>query len=555
MIKINLINKSNLLILLTFVILLSLFFAGTVEGALTTNLLSYWSYDSNANDNYGSIHGSASGATYTTTDCQLGGGCYSFGGDGDYISMSSSSLAITGSMSVSLWIKPTDTIDYQGLFFRGDLANSLSYVFAITDQGANDNYGYYNTNSNWKVFTDFIVDYGSWQHVVWTYDGTNMIVYKNNVASASQAATAPVSNLSHTNYVSATWAPPNTFWVQGTVDEVAVWNKALTAAEVSSLYNSGSGMNPLCGAGQYLSSDSCTNVGDGYYSPTNDPSRYACPSNSDTAGATTSDALSDCVGNAGYYNCQSGTCSVAGAGYYSPDNDNSRYACAAGYYCSTTTNSASTGNGQCTAGYYGSSTGQTAATCNGQCTAGYYCTAGSTSATQNVCGTGKYCPTGSSSATACPAGTYGSTTTLTTSACTGQCSAGYYGSSTSQTAATCNGACTVGYYCTAGSTSATQNTCTNKPLNSNYNSTSGTNSCGFACAGNLESKYGCATAGNNTNIHFLNNVSSYSNLTVKVGAKIYLNNSNLTISQLILDGSGDKIIINSGSFLIINRSN
>src|SRR3989344_2425660 len=398
MIKINLINKSNLLILLTFVILLSLFFAGTVEGALTTNLLSYWSYDSNANDNYG--------------------------GDGDYISMSSSSLAITGSMSVSLWIKPTDTIDYQGLFFRGDLANSLSYVFAITDQGANDNYGYYNTNSNWKVFTDFIVDYGSWQHVVWTYDGTNMIVYKNNVASASQAATAPVSNLSHTNYVSATWAPPNTFWVQGTVDEVAVWNKALTAAEVSSLYNSGSGMNPLCGAGQYLSSDSCTNVGDGYYSPTNDPSRYACPSNSDTAGATTSDALSDCVGNAGYYNCQSGTCSVAGAGYYSPDNDNSRYACAAGYYCSTTTNSASTGNGQCTAGYYGSSTGQTAATCNGQCTAGYYCT--------------------------------------------------------------------------AGSTSATQNTCTNKPLNSNYNSTSGTNSCGFACAGNLESKYGCATAGNNT---------------------------------------------------------
>src|SRR3989344_5089607 len=240
-----------------------------------------------------------------------------------------------------------------------------------------------------------------------------MIVYKNNVASASQAATAPVSNLSHTNYVSATWAPPNTFWVQGTVDEVAVWNKALTAAEVSSLYNSGSGMNPLCGAGQYLSSDSCTNVGDGYYSPTNDPSRYACPSNSDTAGATTSDALSDCVGNAGYYNCQSGTCSVAGAGYYSPDNDNSRYECAAGYY--------------------GSSTGQTAATCNGQCTAGYYCTAGSTSATQNVCGTGKYCPTGSSGAT--------------------NCVAGYYGSSTTNSVSTCNGACTAGYYCTAGSTS------------------------------------------------------------------------------------------------------
>ena len=230
-----------------------------------------------------------------------------------------------------------------------------------------------------------------------------------------------------------------------------------------------------------------------------------------------------------------GSCTNVGAGYYSPASDNDRYACAAGYYCSTATNSASTGNGQCSAGYYGSSTGQTAATCNGQCTAGYYCTAGSTSATQNVCGTGKYCPTGSSGAT--------------------NCVAGYYGSSTTNSVSTCNGACTAGYYCTAGSTSATQNACTNKPLNSNYNSTSGTNSCGFSCAGDLESKFGCATAGNNTNIHFLNNVSSYSNLTLKVGSKIYLNNSNLTISQLILDGSGDKIIINSGSQLIINGSN
>src|SRR3989344_3466394 len=239
-----------------------------------------------------------------------------------------------------------------------------------------------------------------------------------------------------------------------------------------------------------------------------------------------------CVG--GQY-LSGGGCTDVGAGYYSPAGDSYRYQCSAGYYCSTTTNTASTGNGACTAGYY--------------------CTAGSTSATQNACGTGNYCPAASGSATVCPAGTYGSTTTLTTSSCTGQCSAGYYGSSTGQTAATCNGACTAGYYCTAGSTSATQNTCSNKPLNSNYNSTSGTNSCGFSCAGNLESKFGCATAGNNTNIHFLNNVSSYSNLTLKVGSKIYLNNSNLTISQLILDGSGDKIIINSGSQLIINGSN
>src|SRR3989344_7746641 len=182
-----------------------------------------------------------------------------------------------------------------------------------------------------------------------------------------------------------------------------------------------------------------------------------------------------CVG--GQY-LSGGGCTDVGAGYYSPAGDSYRYQCSAGYYCSTTTNSASTGNGACTAGYYctagstsatqnacgagkycpagssgttncaagyyGSSTTNSVSTCNGACTAGYYCTAGSTSATQNACGTGNYCPAASGSATVCPAGTYGSTTTLTTSSCTGQCSAGYYGSSTGQTAATCNGACTAG---------------------------------------------------------------------------------------------------------------
>ena len=125
----------------------------------------------------------------------------------------------------------------------------------------------------------------------------------------------------------------------------------------------------------------------------------------------------DFCGAGQYY--VSGGCTNVGAGYYSPAGDDSRYTCAAGYYCSTATNSVSTGNGQCTAGYY--------------------CTAGSTSATQNVCGAGKYCAAGSSSTT--------------------NCDAGYYGSSTTNSLSTCNGQCNGGYYCNAGSSTATQNVC------------------------------------------------------------------------------------------------
>ena len=53
----------------------------------------------------------------------------------------------------------------------------------------------------------------------------------------------------------------------------------------------------------------------------------------------------------------------------------------------------------------------------------------------SACPMGSYCVTGATTATLCPAGTFGSSIGLSTSACTGLC--------------------TAGYYCPAGSTSAT----------------------------------------------------------------------------------------------------
>jgi hypothetical protein len=90
----------------------------------------------------------------------------------------------------------------------------------------------------------------------------------------------------------------------------------------------------------------------------------------------------------------------------------------------------------CPAGYYGGTQGLSTSACTGQCDPGYYCTGGSSSSTQFQCNPGFYCPLGSPSQTACPAGTYGATAGLQNNACSGLCNAGYY--------------------CFAGSTSATQ---------------------------------------------------------------------------------------------------
>ena len=182
----------------------------------------------------------------------------------------------------------------------------------------------------------------------------------------------------------------------------------------------------LCNAGYYNPSGSCTSVSAGYYSAEDSDTRTACgadtyttsstattcsscTSNSDTNGATGSNDPDDCHCDAGYYDSDGDSgdrsCGVASNGYYSADNTDTRTACPAGTYGSSTTLSSSSCSGNCAAGYFGSSTANTASTCDGSC------------------------------------------------------AAGYFGSSTANTASTCDGSCKSGSYCESGSTSATQNSC------------------------------------------------------------------------------------------------
>ena len=78
---------------------------------------------------------------------------------------------------------------------------------------------------------------------------------------------------------------------------------------------------------------------------------------------------------------------------------------------------------QCPPGTYGDTTGLTESRCSGLCSAGYYCTAGSTSPTQNLCPSGNYClagtgdPLSANPPARCPAGTSSPTGSSVCTAC------------------------------------------------------------------------------------------------------------------------------------------
>jgi hypothetical protein len=76
---------------------------------------------------------------------------------------------------------------------------------------------------------------GQTYHVVGTYDGTTQRLYVNGALVASAALTGPAT--SNTNpLVIGSWGGTNEFFA-GRIDEVAIYTKALTSAQVQAHYS------------------------------------------------------------------------------------------------------------------------------------------------------------------------------------------------------------------------------------------------------------------------------------------------------------------------------
>src|SRR5919204_489335 len=81
-----------------------------------------------------------------------------------------------------------------------------------------------------------VVTAGSWYHLVGTYDGSTQRLYVNRALVASQAPTGNVDTVGGDFRIGTTRA---TEFFNGTIDDVAVYNKALTPAQVEAHYEAG----------------------------------------------------------------------------------------------------------------------------------------------------------------------------------------------------------------------------------------------------------------------------------------------------------------------------
>ena len=212
--------------------------------------IAHWTFDEGsgtiAEDSAGSNDGTLINGPVWTTG-QIDGALYFSGGD-DYIDCGNSFASITGSTTktITAWAK-SDVSDRSGriitLYRRSD-SYSAFVIYPRENDGGNPATwkGLYATPGNSHKLIDSAVSVtaGEWTHVALVQDGPHVHIYVNGELenSASDAAAPTISNPPNAVIGTYMWyghGPSASFL--GTIDDVRLYNRALSAEEIRQLYN------------------------------------------------------------------------------------------------------------------------------------------------------------------------------------------------------------------------------------------------------------------------------------------------------------------------------
>ncbi len=152
--------------------------------------------------------------------------------------------ALTNSLSIEGWVRPRG--DGYNIFWRGDNRPGMDPYFLGMWDNNNIKFQICDQDGN-TVTVGTYLTYNQWTHVAATLDGSTgtMSIYTNGVL-ADQTVTdiRPFGNLIPEDSPGVGIGNVNdgfnNFPFIGDIDEISLYNRALTAAEIQSIYNSGS---------------------------------------------------------------------------------------------------------------------------------------------------------------------------------------------------------------------------------------------------------------------------------------------------------------------------
>jgi hypothetical protein len=209
----------------TLFILVAIFLVGMVSGientdGCDTSMVSYWQMEGGASDNYGDNDGSG----FPSSGHVILGDAAKFSGLEILTVPNSASLSFIGQFTIELWFKDTATLVDSVLLDKGSYR--LEYViegsgpFAVKKVRA--------TIGSISVISDSLVGSQYFVAMTWDQNSQKLNLYVNGELADDTISSRPTSSSNALKIGEGLY---------GSIDEVAAYNTALSAAEISSHYD------------------------------------------------------------------------------------------------------------------------------------------------------------------------------------------------------------------------------------------------------------------------------------------------------------------------------
>jgi hypothetical protein len=198
-------------------------------------IISWWKAEGNALDsadaNDGTLQG---GAGYAAGEV---GQAFALDGSSGHVQIPDAPNLQPPQITLEAWVYPTQlSASYQTVIGRGSATTAVETWWL----GLHNGIPQFFTHSSVLLAAPAAIPLHTWTHLAATFDGATKVLYANGTQVASQGGLGPLVYAAVPVGIGATWQNNiPSYLFTGSIDETTTYNRALTPAEVASIYNAG----------------------------------------------------------------------------------------------------------------------------------------------------------------------------------------------------------------------------------------------------------------------------------------------------------------------------
>ena len=229
-----------------FMLVMMFLITSNAQATLTDGLVSYYPFNSNANDATGNNHnGTVHGATLTTDRFGNLNSAYSFDGVNDYIRIPDDpQLDGMNSLTLSVWVKingGTQETEILNKYVHGPPHSDSSYNIGI-DSGPLAVFQYATNDDSVIKISNDPLPIEPWHHIVGVYTGVGGSLFVDgSIVALSRDdpdSAGPLNSITADLLIGCGEGGGSLVrFFAGEIDDVCIYNRALSPEEISELYN------------------------------------------------------------------------------------------------------------------------------------------------------------------------------------------------------------------------------------------------------------------------------------------------------------------------------